>query len=459
MHRSFALLLALVLSLTLIPAARIVSAHTVNDDCANRPIDAKYDPPCDRRTLGEPGHSATPMSPSWSLRFGTTENDQPTGVALDFSDNSYVVGNTDGVFPGQTNAGLTDVFLRKYNPDSTEVWTRQFGTLVNDKATAVAVDRQGNSYVTGSVGGILPGQTRSGDTDAFVRKYDPAGTEVWTRQFGTTSATLATAVAVDSNGNIYVVGYNGGTFPGQIRSGMWDAFVRKFDRDGTEVWTRQFGTKFDDQATGVAVDSQGNSYVVGWTNGALPGQTNRGPADAFLRSYDSTGSERWTREFGSEDSDNAIGVSVDRADNSYVAGTIFHASPEQAKSGRLADAYLRSFDSTGTERWTRQFGTNGFDQAFGIAVDTNGNSYVTGSTDGTFAGQTNSGRDDAFELSYDSTGTERWVRQFGTEWSDQATGMAVDSQGNSYVAGWSLILAGQPARGDTDIFLIKFQTP
>jgi len=79
-----------------------------------------------------------------------------------------------------------------------------------------------------------------------------------------------------------VAGYIGGTLAGQTSAGRLDAFVRKYDSDGTEVWTRQFGTASDDVARGVAVDTTGNAYVAGQTDGTFVGQTSAGDFDVFL---------------------------------------------------------------------------------------------------------------------------------------------------------------------------------
>jgi len=177
----------------------------------------------------------------------------------------------------------------------TPQWIRQFGTALNDNGFGVAADASG-IFVVGETNGALPGQTSAGAYDAFLRKYDASGTEVWTREFGSSSDDLTLGVAVDSSG-VYVVGNTNGALPGQTNAGGLDAFLRKYDASGTEVWTRQFGTTGFDSAEAVALDASG-AYVVGLTSGALPGQTNAGGNDAFVRKYDGLGNELWTRESG-----------------------------------------------------------------------------------------------------------------------------------------------------------------
>ncbi|MBI2820490.1 MAG: hypothetical protein HYX73_10970, partial [Acidobacteria bacterium] len=265
-----------------------------------------------------------------------------------------------------------------------------------DEAWGVAVDATG-VYVAGITGGALPGQTSVGGDDAFVRKYDFSGNLLWTHQFGTSNPDSARGVAVDAAG-VYVVGtILSGSLPGQTSAGNYDAFVRKYDSNGNELWTRQFGTASPDQARGVAVDAT-SVYIVGGTNGALPGQTSAGSSDAFVRRYDANGTELWTRQFGSSSFgfDEALGVAVDST-GVYVTGTAGGTLPGQTSAG-AGDAFVRKYDATGAELWTLQFGSDNFfssDWAYGVAVDTSA-VYVGGRTTGTLPGQTSAGGQDAF---------------------------------------------------------------
>jgi len=119
----------------------------------------------------------------------------------------------------------------------------------------------GNVYVVGRTYGALPTQTKTSLLeDAFIRKYDASGSELWTRQFGTptssvgpSNGTTAQGVAVDSTG-VYVVGTAGSNFPGQTNAGSDDAFIRKYDASGNVLWTHQFGGDSYDGASGVAVE-------------------------------------------------------------------------------------------------------------------------------------------------------------------------------------------------------------
>jgi hypothetical protein len=325
----------------------------------------------------------------WTRQFGTSFADNLLGISVD-STGVYVAGYTQGTFPGQTSAGSADAFVRKYDANGNVIWTRQFGTSSADGIFGISVDSTG-IYVAGQTLGTFPGQTSAGSADAFVRKYDANGTELWTRQFGTSFEDRPYGISVDSTG-VYVAGYTYGTFPGQTSAGFVDGFVRKYDANGTELWTRQFGTSSEDFLFGISVDSTG-VYVAGWTVGTFPGQTSAGFIDGFVRKYDANGTELWTRQFGTSSDDRLFRISVDST-GVYVAGWTTGTFPGQTSAGDY-DAFVRKYGANGTELWTCQFGTSFEDNLLGISVDSTG-VYVAGHTFGTFPGQTSAGLQDIF---------------------------------------------------------------
>ena len=357
----------------------------------------------------------------WTRQFGTDGEDEGWVVSVD-STGVYVAGHTNGILPDQTSAGYEDNFVRKYDHNGNEIWTQQFGEYGTNRITGSFIDSTG-FYVTGVLGGsgfvrkyntydgneiwtlslnriafeisvdsssvyVVGTYYSGGGEDVFVRKYDHAGIEVWTHEFGTISTDHGRAISVDSTG-VYITGFTEGALPEQSHAGGKDTFVRKYEHDGTEGWTRQFGTLATDRPLDITTDSTG-VYVVGWTEGTLPGQTSAGIADAYIRKYDHNGNEVWTDQFGTSQYDRISEVFT-YSNDVYVAGQTHDTLPDQSSAGSV-DCFVRKYKRCGNEIWTHQFGTEERDEAYGVAVDSTG-AYVTGFTSGTLSGSSAGGRD------------------------------------------------------------------
>ena len=398
----------------------------------------------------------------WASEFGTIVFDSAGGVALDDDGSVYVVGHTMGVFPGQNlPGGSRDALVRKHDQDGNELWTRQFGAQGADRARAAAVDGDGKLFVVGETAGPFPGKIRVGGfSDAYLRKYDGNGTGLWTRRFGKGELARANGVDVDSANNVYVVGQTEGALPGQVSSGSNDAFVRKYDGDGNVLWTHQFGGQGGDFALDVAVDRAPDAYVVGWINSESHGQPI--VMDAFVNKYSTDGNELWKRQFGTQKFDRATSVAVDDDGNIYAAGCTCGEFPGQTEI-ECTDAFVRRYDTAGNELWTRQFGTAREDRALGVSVDREGTLYVVGWTEGTFPAQTHLGKrpavvhKDGFVRAYDSAGNDLWTHQFGNELAQSGNDVIAEREGELYVVGHTIGSLNGPAhRGALDAFVMKF---
>jgi hypothetical protein len=277
-------------------------------------------------------------------------------------------------------------------------------------ATGVAVDSGGGVYVTGYTNGGLDGNTLTGKNDFFLTKYGSSGNRVFTKQLGDARAyTYATGVAVDSGGDVYVTGYTNGGLDGNTLTGKNDFFLTKYDSSGNKVFTKQFGdTRAYTYATGVAMDSSGNAYVTGSTTGGLDGNTLTGGEDFFLTKYDSSGNKVFTKQFGVSGAETyATGVAVDSGGNVYVTGYTNGGLDGNTLTGAY-DFFLTKYDSSGNKVFTKQFGVSGAETyATGVAVDSGGNVYVTGYTNGGLDGNTLTGTYDFFLTKYDSSGNRQ----------------------------------------------------
>src|SRR5690606_9636520 len=170
--------------------------------------------------------------------------------------------------------------------------------------------------------------TSAGWEDIFVASYGRDGAHRWSlRAGGPGGFESGTGITVDGAGNVYVTGtFRRATFGGPVleTEGAIDVFVASYTSDGVHRWSLRGGGPLDDFGTGVAVDPAGNVYVSGLFQGTADfGGTalvSAGSADAFVASYTSTGSHRWSLRGGGTSSDAALGVAVDARGNTVVTG-------------------------------------------------------------------------------------------------------------------------------------------
>jgi len=344
----------------------------------------------------------------WTEQLGTPSSDAANAVATDSSGNVYVAGVTYGVL-GDKNRGNSDLFVIKYNSSGTKQWTEQNGTDMWDEARGVVTDSSGNVYVVGGTKGNLNGVNKGGMTEAFVIKYNSSGKRQWTKLLGTWRKDFANAVAIDSSGNIYVAGATERDLEDEPRkdfAGKDDLFVVKYDSKGKKQWTKQLGTKRNDRATGVATDSSGNIYVTGYTYWGLDGNTYAGSNDAFLVKYLDNGTKQWTKQFGTSSTDLADGVATDSSGNVYLVGYTYGGLDGNTNSG-ASDLFVVKYNSSGTKQWTKQMGSSSRDYDYGVATDSSRNVYVSGDTYGGLDNNTSAGNADLFVVKYNSSGTKQ----------------------------------------------------
>ena len=184
------------------------------------------------------------------------------------------------------NAFFTDTLgLRRVkktvNFDAPDVYHLYYGDEVGtpgtEVLTAMAIDSTGALYVGGQTTGSIGGQPNAGQFDGYLLKYKASGTLQWARTLATASSEVVTAVAVDSDDNVYVAGYTYGTFPGSTSAGSADGFVAKYGPTGTLAWLQQIGSSEIDQFTAIAVDPSGGVVVIGATEGGFGLTMNKGP--------------------------------------------------------------------------------------------------------------------------------------------------------------------------------------
>ena len=421
---------------------------------------------------------------AWSKGFGGSDSDIPYGVAVDSNGNVYITGtiSSNVNFGGSTlgKPGDYDVFLVSFTPGGKHRWSNAFGGTSQDHAYDVAVDANGNVYITGefsasiSFGGSK--LTSKGQRDVFVASFNSSGKHRWSKRFGGASVDSGGGVAVDSSGNTYVTGtyssstisFGGSNLPCK---GIYDAFVASFTSSGNHRWSKSFGSTYHDQGLGVAVDGSGNVFHTGTFGGSIhfggSSITSKGGYDVYLASFTTSGTHRWSKNFGGTSSDYGGAVAVDSNANVFITGEFrntanFGGGTLTSMGGE--DIFVASYSSAGTHRWSKGFGSSIYDEGRGIGTDNLGNVYVTGGFQSSvnFGGSklTSKGKWDMFVLSLSPAGKHRWSRSHGSTSYDYGEAVVTDATGNIYVTGHffnTVSFGGGPilSAGSRDIVLLK----
>lgn len=392
--------------------------------------------------------AAAPSRPkvAFSTFLGGADVDVVNDVAVDRAGNVYVVGSTRSADlpaingPQDSYAGgscdfdepCTDGFVAKLSSDGqTVVYLSYLGGTGNDVANAVAVDAEGNAYVTGGAGsydfpvtsGAFQTERAGGGPDVFVMKLGPSGSLIYSTFVGGESGWGDTGleIALDRDGSAVVTGRaesaNYPTTPGAYKTrctsepnaiacdGFADAFVTKLNPSGTDLIFSTFlgGDEFDEWGHAVAVDRDGNAYVAGdtasddfpTTPGAFDATAPVGIA-AFVTKLDSTGSRLvYSTVLAGSSSEAVLGIDVDEEGAAYVAGwtesTDFPttAGSFDPRCGGLeprsecdhTDGFVTKLHPSGASLvYSSYLGGYAYDEAHGLTVDAAGRAWVVGGT-------------------------------------------------------------------------------
>jgi len=222
----------------------------------------------------------------------------------------------------------------------------QFGTPEADDAHGVASDAAGNVIVVGrtqgNLGGAVEGATGpQSSADIFVVKFDIDGKQLWAKQYGTNEFDSANDVVLDSAGNIYITGHTDGSLDGTTVVKLSDIFMMKLDSDGKELWVRQYGSPEGHEiAHAIDIDAAGNLYVTGDSSGDIDGQVSKGQHDIFIFKMDADGNKIWSRLEGSEKQDHGNDIAVTAEGNIYISGETEGSWGDQSPAGFSNHLYL-----------------------------------------------------------------------------------------------------------------------
>ncbi len=427
----------------------------------------------------------------WARSFATNNYEIAKQVAVDTSTNHvYVVGDWEDdlslTFPGGANPstqfastyGRNDGFVAKYDPDGGLVWAFKVGGENDDQVNSIALDRDGNIYITGMMGegssiyfsGSSPHTgsstlSNTSDQDFFLAKYTPDGEFIWVRRSTTDSGDLSGQDVCLSSDAVYAVGNatdraSFGSLNMVANPDVSDIFLIKYSLDGTELWISEAGSDDMDLVNGVVADEthvyyigdfEGENLIIRNMAGAVvntEGNVDSGHSDIILAAYDQAGQLSWSQTIASLDHDEGWGITMD-ADSLYITGAIDDGASFPGYPGNPLytvdhlDIFLASLArSDGNTGWVQVLpSTNsGDERGRCIDMDASGNLFLTGDygDDLLFpAGITLSAihDEDVFLAAYTANGTFRWAQSAGSDSHDIGYGLATGPGGSIYLAG------------------------
>jgi uncharacterized delta-60 repeat protein len=368
-------------------------------------------------------------SSSYNLAINSTWNatdiDVANDIAVDSDGNIYITGYY-GIITG---TGPSDAFIAKFDKNGNHLWNYTWDSSQIDEAEAIALDTAGNIYIAGYNKSIIPSTTT-----AFIAKLDSNGNSLKNISLALTSYTFANDIVLDEEDNIYITGTNQ-----SISLGQTDAFIAKFNTSMDLKKTIHLDISPYDYSYAIELDGDDNCYIAG-SNGT----TLLGPSDAFVAKFNSTGSSEMiiSHQFRSSDS-SASGIALKSSGDIYIVGY----------NGSILsdiDAFMAKYDSEGNSQFniTNYFPTDN-STANDIDIDNCGNFYVAG-----WNGSLNS-LTDAFIAKFDNDGNSLMnITHHFSASNSSAEALTLDNGGNIYITGYNGSLVSS-----RDAFIAKYSAP
>jgi hypothetical protein len=387
------------------------------------------------------------------------------GVAVDTGGNAITVGSFRGsmdfgcgtLVSSPTSNG--DIFIVKYSPTGSCMWSKHLNGTYLAAANSVAVDGSGNIVVAGYFNGSVNfggGSVASdGQTALFIAKYSSAGAYQWAKGLGSSSTGGGTAYSVktDNSGNIFVTGYFSSSLDfggGPLTSaGGNDVFIAKYSPTGAYLWAKRMGGSSLDMGMSVAVDSSSNLVVTGrfagtanFGGGSL---TSSGGYDIFVAKYSTAGAHLWSKSFGSSAGDYGFSVAVDGYNDVILTGTFtgtidFGGGPMSPAGG--GDIFLAKYSSSGQYIWANHYGTTSTvaSMSYAVATDAGDNIVLTGNVTGNINFGTGyllsyDGSSDIFLVKFSPNGVNLWSKRFRGSMDDHGNAVTVDMNYDIFMVG------------------------
>ena len=397
----------------------------------------------------------------WAVRMRADLSVAASGLAVDSAGNTYLAGHyAYRLYVGNHKhmATARDLFLAKLDPAGKRIWSRSYGGDFANHLWAMARDSGGNIYIAGSFQKKLVfGKdvlSSKGDYEMFVAKLDKAGQPLWARAAGGPGGDSALGVAADGQGNCVVSGqFSGQAIFGKFAltaAGGTDAFVARLNSKGDWVWVMRAGGGSTDRGQAVAVDKNGEAYLVGQYTDQLtlgPRQLHSahgvsGHQDVFLARIGPGGGVRWLTGVDGTSYVDCRAVALDAKGNPHITGSFeklaYFGGQMQSTLG-YRDIYVARFSADGKAGWVAVAGGGSNDFGESLALDAQGRAVVVGSF---YSGSlkvggtsiTNRGSTDVVVAWLSAAGKWLYAYRAGGDGADSGMRAAVSPDGSQFLA-------------------------
>jgi len=388
----------------------------------------------------------------------TTGTTTAQSTVVDANGNVYMLGNATGNFGSELNQASQDVYLTKYDSAGNLQWTKLVGSAGSASAASLALNPAGGVVVAGSTtADLTTNAVADGNTDSFVAKYDSEGNQSWVTQIQTLNANQPASLSVDASGNIYLGGQiTGAIGAGQTSAGGNDGYLVKLDAKGKTVYEQQLGIAGNDTVAATALTASGDLVVASVQNG-----------EAILSKYaggDATSAPVWQMDLGALQNGGSLSGLAVSGNQIYLSGSTQNAALTAGGAATIAHASSGGSDafvfkatdngSSATAGTISYVGTDGIDKAGGLAVGSDGTVYLSGTTNGTFAGQSRNvaSVNNLFVTALGGDGSISWTRQYGgADGQSSGQSIAIDESGSSVLDALGLPRGNIAANQSTDL--------
>ncbi|MEO7176691.1 MAG: SBBP repeat-containing protein [Saprospiraceae bacterium] len=361
--------------------------------------------------------------------MGGTGLDDISGVAIDNMLNVYVAGitastaniSTSNAFQKNFGGGGSDAFVAKFDQNGVRIWSTYSGgenidagfnndisigysKIVVDNESNVIMSSTTSSLLNISSGGVDQELFGGGFLDGYLVKFDPDGNRLWSTYIGGTTSDYTGSLTTDQDNNIYIIGgsdsdtkISKNSVHQSVKSGLWDAFLLKYNKEGVKNWGTYYGGTGYDYGYVVMVDPDGGVYVSGYTSSSGGIATTNshqatfaGSNDGFLARFSNLGNRQWGTYVGGTGPEYFYGLAWGIDEQIILSGMTGGSTTKISTAGAYQqdfgggnfDGVIKKFKTNGVQSWGTYFGNSSNEGIISVTADLKGNIYFSGWTNG-----------------------------------------------------------------------------